>query len=286
MEISCNIAEEINTFSSERDTREKTEDMARQKIFIVVILSCSCLEGASFRSRLDDLMEETRELTYDYQKLDARLQHIEDQSVNLQGASSTPDQGWEMVFRGMRGNGESIYDAWQSSGTNSPFFDGCMNYYSYPLKHYRSFRIDEWDSLNIREIKPGQSVLVKVELFKDDARVAYVVFDGIGSDMFNWFNDSRILDSGWSDLLAVNGTYNYFSLLGHSGKTFFINKLYGGCPADEGWLMIEEDDSHPCSYDKQPSYPAFVYAPGPTSTIWETKHEVADIMVVSIKNSP
>lgn len=56
----------------------------------------------------------------------------------------------------------------------------------------------------------------------------------------------------------------------HSGKTFFINKLYGGCPADEGWLMIEEDDSHPCSYDKQPSYPAFVYAPGPTSTIWET----------------
>lgn len=41
---------------------------------------------------------------------------------------------------------------------------------------------------------------VKVEFYKDDDRVAYVIFNGVGSDMYSWFDETRITKSSWIDL--------------------------------------------------------------------------------------
>lgn len=54
---------------------------------------------------------------------------------------------------------------------------------------------------------------MKVELYKDDARVAYVMFNGTNSNMWNWFDQSRLTESSWDDLDTMSTT-DAFSIYG------------------------------------------------------------------------
>ncbi|KAL5006655.1 hypothetical protein ScPMuIL_015461 [Solemya velum] len=187
--------------------------------------------------------------------------------------------GWELVFRAIQGNGERVYHAWKTGSDNmKTFSEGCDKVYVHPGKHhFRSSLIDEWELLEIEQ--------VKIELYKDNKRTTYIIFNGTDSDMLNWFHQSRILASSWSDL-TVGATYNKFSIEGHAPRRFFINEQYGGCPNDFGWLTILDPATkkHPCNWDTQDSYPAFLYAPTDTKVKWHLgEYSLADIMAVYIK---
>jgi hypothetical protein len=53
----------------------------------------------------------------------------------------------------------------------------------------------------------------KIVLYKNGAKVKEVEFDGQGSDMTSWLEQSRLLSSSWTDMTTTIGT-NIFSIYG------------------------------------------------------------------------
>ena len=86
-------------------------------------------------------------------------------------------------------------------------------------------------------------------------------FNAKGSDKLNWF-----------DLRSQ--PKNYFSIFGEPahGRRFFINRNYGGCHADAGWLVVT---GHICSWEKRflPTKNAILYSKKSVCTNWNTYSE-------------
>ena len=64
-------------------------------------------------------------------------------------------------------------------------------------------------------------------------------FDARGTDKFNWFLVEKLTNSSWNDIKKE--PRNYFAIIGDNGpakRRFFINRSYGGCPNDNGWMVI------------------------------------------------
>lgn len=145
--------------------------------------------------------------------------------------------------------------------------------------HYRDPMVDHWELLN-----PS---FVKLALYMQSMEVAYVVFDGQGSDQMDWFSRSRLVASSWSDLIAQN-TYNFFSIEGgHPDdddyfRSFHINNEYEGCDGDIGHLAVLEHDAG-CDWDHQTSYPQFIYSDMNGADRWNRlTYGRADYMAVHV----
>ena len=93
-------------------------------------------------------------------------------------------------------------------------------------------------------------------LYKSGKEEAVLRFNAANSDNVNWFSAANVLESPWQDILTAKK--NYFSIGGPCYTTgcrnFHINNVYGGCPADVGWLSVGE--SATCSWEKR--FPAGV----------------------------
>ena len=56
-------------------------------------------------------------------------------------------------------------------------------------------------------------IQVKLALYYEEGEeVVSIVFDGVGSDKINWFSQSRLISSPWTDL--ETSTTNFFSIVG------------------------------------------------------------------------
>ncbi|XP_056000852.1 uncharacterized protein LOC125656393 isoform X1 [Ostrea edulis] len=208
----------------------------------------------------------------------------------------TPCSGdWELVYHAVSGNGQSFMDTWQKKFTKKcePFTDNCQCYYREgclspklrmetlgvtPRKILRSPKIDYWNCLNIKR--------VRMELNKESKTVAFIEFNGQGSNYMNWFHRGRVLKSSWIDLRR-NGRFNFFSMKKEQrhGRHFFINKSYGGCPNDKGWLVVmDAKGSKPCRWEKQRRYPQFLYSKGNKYGRWRSmRYGKADVLNIYIK---
>ncbi|XP_069103837.1 uncharacterized protein [Argopecten irradians] len=175
------------------------------------------------------------------------------------------EDDWELVFRAHAYSNLSPYNVWM--GTSLPLLpaeDECRLLTSTQCTTiYRNEVLDTWDSENITE--------VQLELYEDGNRVVYLRFDGVKSTKDNWFDANRLIDSSWS-MMSINSEFNHFSILGMCQRTFYINKDFGGCVNDLGWMIIMDPLMSLCScgYDNNhPGKPAFLYARGQTVTRWE-----------------
>jgi len=56
------------------------------------------------------------------------------------------------------------------------------------------------------------SFQVRYSIYTDGLEVAYIEFNGIDSNIGDWFSASRILESSWPNL--ANSTFNIFSIYG------------------------------------------------------------------------
>ena len=63
-----------------------------------------------------------------------------------------------------------------------------------------------------------------------------LVFRGTG-DKKSWFSKANLLSTTYWEL---TGPFNYFSINGHgpSGRRFYINKSWAGCPNDYGHIVV------------------------------------------------
>ncbi|XP_060587774.1 uncharacterized protein LOC132743257 [Ruditapes philippinarum] len=208
------------------------------------------------------------------------LENSAGSGMNILKTEDLEQDGWRMVFRGTSGNGHSVFHAWME-GKNSNQDKPVSMKRSHGL-HYRDDILDNWSNLGIK--------LVKFAFYDTDKEVAYLIFNGKDSDMNNWFDKSRVIDSSWPDLTSKS-TFNKFSIAGHTitnlhDRRFYINRNYGGCANDRGHLaVINSAVSKPvCLFDSQPSYPAFIYSKYNSVDFFQRRmFGTADFMVVSIK---
>ena len=78
---------------------------------------------------------------------------------------------------------------------------------------------------------------IMVVLYDLEGAVAEkLVFKGT-EDTKSWFGENNLVSTTSWD---ITGPFNFYSLDGHdpSGRRFYINRSWGGCPNDQGYLMV------------------------------------------------
>ncbi|KAK3765631.1 hypothetical protein RRG08_063669 [Elysia crispata] len=177
---------------------------------------------------------------------------------------------WTLVFRGQSGIGTKIYDTWIATGVHhdSPIptdFPGAclrMDHYTSCNRHFRSHILDNW--ANIKE--------VYMSWIKNNAEVAYIVFDGTGTDRDSWFFGSRILKSSWappiiSDSWQLHKTSIYGICHPDLCRRFYLHGPHTTCATE--WSYSYVLDMHPdlCisrgrwDVNSVDNIPTFLYSP-------------------------
>ncbi|XP_019644822.1 PREDICTED: uncharacterized protein LOC109485578 [Branchiostoma belcheri] len=179
--------------------------------------------------------------------------------------TTPPPCDWQVVFDVRPGVGDWAVDAWSSDHSHTA--------------HLKSPLVEIWETLGIKR--------VKITLIQG-AEIRELIFNGVNSDKFSWFSRDRLMYSPWTDLPTE--TYNFFSIQGETNpqarRSFFINRNYGGCPADAGWLVVVETGPQgSCDWERVPAGPAIFYSRKSTYVNWTSGGAdigVADRMIVSI----
>merc|ERR1719422_2532456 len=112
------------------------------------------------------------------------------------------------------------------------------------------------------------------------------------SDNQSWFDHNKIISSSWTDIKG-EGT-NFFNIGGHDAleRRFFMERNYGGCPADGGWFVAVDEwlPGKFCSWEadrmRKHRIPLLLYSNGTTYGNWNTDHvDVADAFIVFVKEA-
>ncbi|XP_064650329.1 uncharacterized protein LOC135501867 [Lineus longissimus] len=162
--------------------------------------------------------------------------------VNINGPIQQEKGTWTVMFKGSAGIGKPMYD-FLTSVTKAAPMEQALSSCACNACHYKNRLFDNWKKLGIKR--------VKLALFKGSEQVAFVTFNGVDSTETNWFAKSRLLSSSWTDLTKTS-TANFFSLAGHIDspgnvyRRFFINRSYGGCKVDKGWMVVYDKSKEPC----------------------------------------
>jgi len=124
---------------------------------------------------------------------------------------------------------------------------------------------------------------VRVSIVAGGKEAKFFRFDGKGSSVVNWFAKSRILFASYTDV-GPTMTANQFSIAGDPTyhREWFINRQYGGCEIDGGWLVADWAPD-PCPWEAAHADVAILYAPGNTATTWGTGGALADALLVYVR---
>ncbi|XP_076450150.1 uncharacterized protein LOC143286462 [Babylonia areolata] len=195
------------------------------------------------------------------------------------------DGEYILAFRLTPGIGKSSYDTYTKVGYNDdvPLVRtvmpaGCLTVDgSQPCdRHYRSKVLDLWDGLRVEK--------ARVSLYVNGSEVAFFEFSAVGENYINWFKAEKLTNSSYTDVLTE--PKNYCSIQGHTTKRrFYINRNFGGCPADRGWLIVW-DGADPCrpTWGADPPYPVVGYMHGNTvQLLTSTYLRHADVLAIWVK---
>ncbi|XP_062517770.1 uncharacterized protein LOC134193008 [Corticium candelabrum] len=136
--------------------------------------------------------------------------------------------GYTMVYKAVSGVSGNVADVWTKTGVSNEEQVNALNTNNFFKGHYKNRIVDEW-----RSYRPKEVVVV---LYKGGAEVVRMVFDGHLSRKNSWFTKQRLAFSPYTDLKT--SSTNYFGIQGHKTREWFINKNYGGCGKDAGWLVF------------------------------------------------
>lgn len=282
-EVFANVSSQIAVVSKTVDLLDKTTNSVSDQVRLVqdVVSTASVLNNKLDRvvSAVSEMAAATSNLTADVRAL----------SLSCAEKFPTPDpeffdvfgsgeKVWRLAFRGTAHINVQIYPAYMH-GTGIPAVveTGCkqLNHSLPCANHYRNNdALDKWTNVD--------KVLFAV--YVNGSMVKYIMFNGRGSSWLNWFEESRVLDSSWTDLSTLK--HNIFSIVGdarpHLLRRFYVNHVHGGCPGDLGWFVAADAFPGGCPWEKKVAYPAFLYAKGNTVSTWEARHTVASADTIGI----
>ena len=110
----------------------------------------------------------------------------------------------------------------------------------------------------------------KVIVYEGSVAKKDFLFDATGTDKLNWFSEGKLISSSWTDIKTE--PRNYFSIQGDSPRNFYINRNYGGCDKDAGWLVAGAGIH--CSWETSAAHKNKVlYSKLPTYANWNSNGE-------------
>ncbi|KAI8515683.1 hypothetical protein Bbelb_064960 [Branchiostoma belcheri] len=172
---------------------------------------------------------------------------------------------WLQIFATLNGTGQTVIEAWSAGPGVS-------------VLHDKNPLVEQWGSLEIKQVK------IVLESSSGDVEL---IFNGENTDKYSWFSQSRLLSSPWDDIQTQ--PKNYFSIVGDSDneRTFFINRNYGSCPEDAGWLIISEVGGCPYEQTTPDQFPYILFSWENTYVAWDDRDKVgrANRMVIYIKTA-
>ena len=266
---------------------ELATDLSKLNQTLNIIQNDHSLSMEVFRSEISKSLEDTRaQYQSEIEKSDAsveeKLNGMED-SIDKMRERISPysdlNDYWLLVFRLRPGDYGGVLEAWTDGRNARESYDpNDADVMFHKYIPFRNYAVDLWQNLRIS--------LVRVALFdENDKEVAFLLFDGAGSDKMNWFSKERLLDSSWGQL-RYDSALNFFSIAGDTSnvRRFFINVRYSSCPIDHGFLMILDGNSpRPCDYEKRLGQTTrILYSKYPGGTRWSSEFKQASHMDISI----
>ncbi|KAK3779495.1 hypothetical protein RRG08_045241 [Elysia crispata] len=205
---------------------------------------------------------------------------------------------WSLVYRAQSRVNIPAYTTWMSASQQDDnplkddFPEACLRFTDYGQcdRHFRSHTLDNW----------GKIPKVRFSLVKDEIEVAYILFNGTGSTMHNWFKETRVLNSTWAPAILTDDNLYGYSLNGlcdqWTCRRFRIHKIYGPCWTSSFFTFTIDKPYDLCndgSWKPQnlTSIPIFYYTTGPGQGSIGTgqvtkgyyKGDEADVMSVWVK---
>ncbi|KAJ7327798.1 Saccharopine dehydrogenase [Desmophyllum pertusum] len=167
--------------------------------------------------------------------------------------------GWTMVFKAVSGVDRKVFDTYNSAHTSSEEVIAALDITDEHHDHYKNRIVLNWEDFGASE--------ARVVVFKEGHPAMELKFNTAGSDKLNWFSLPRLVDSPWTDIDTE--PKNAFSIQGLDGRNFFINKSYGGCNVDAGWLAVTSPDTH-CNWETRflPRKNVVIYSKLSGKTTW------------------
>ncbi|XP_052833430.1 uncharacterized protein LOC128251094 [Octopus bimaculoides] len=142
----------------------------------------------------------------------------------------------------------------------------CPNFFRHPL-------LDIWNHLPIEQ--------VKLVLYKNQADIVTMVFDGRNTTLQSWFSLNNLKSSPWTDLIPEKN--RHFSVAGNGNtRRFYVSQARSSCSYHRGWLIIIGDFKG-CNWEKSDYYPKIIYSKTNLSTKWHDEYGVADSMAIFIQ---
>jgi hypothetical protein len=184
--------------------------------------------------------------------------------------------GWTMVYKlssGVAGEPSRLWNGGAVNDDNAAYLNTGRN-----AAHFVSRLLGGWNTT----VPVSQ---VRVALYNGSTESAFLRFNGAGSNRTNWFALARVLSATWTDLASQGQNFFQIEGLGNFGRHWFINRNYGGCPADTGWLVVNGSSEITCDWATRVPPVSLQYARGTVVRNWNDYPNIglADTFVVFIR---
>lgn len=183
---------------------------------------------------------------------------------------TTDGGGWTMVYKKSSGVTSSpANDFW--SGNLNMNDDTLLNKLQSTKDYANLFITNFWSSFTE----------ARVEVVKGGIAKQYIKYSITGTDKTTWYSKTNFVDSSWTDLKTES--QNYWSVQGDGAsgyRDFFINRNYGGCSNDAGWIIVS-GGSTACSWE---TVNTVKYSTLPTYQNWTSgKIDTAEAFIVMLR---
>ncbi|MDB4928410.1 MAG: uncharacterized protein JWM10_894, partial [Myxococcaceae bacterium] len=182
--------------------------------------------------------------------------------------------GWTMVYKlssGVEGEPAALWNGGAVNDTNDAVLTRVIG-----TSHYASRLLGLWNTASFPVAQ------ARVALYEGGAETAFLRFNAAGSDRTNWFRLATLQAATWTDLVAQGQNFFQIGGGGNYGRHWFVNRNYGGCPADAGWLVVNGTSEITCDWSTRASTVSIMYARGAGVANWNDYPNVrlADVLAV------
>ena len=187
----------------------------------------------------------------------------------------TDGGGWTMVFKKSRLDplrGDFLWGNGAVNGDDQSFMDRDFEVADYT----NAFQLDYWTAFSD----------ARIEVLTGTVTQKFINFDVSGSTHLDWFSPTRHTASSWTDLPTSPTWDNNADRAFRIGniRSFYINRIWGGCPSDRGWMMITTQTT--CFWENTANGPPeIIYSRLTTESHIPTAAETgyADSMVIFLR---
>lgn len=200
------------------------------------------------------------------------------------------EECWALVYKISTGGNGSAYNLFMSGDSLNVNDEEAMSLHcskNPSRKHFKSDIVNNWSTNGIDQ--------VRVSVYVNGIEQMFLLFNGSETNKTNWFDESRLMNSSYSDLNeqkdvsffsvdGINGNASNYQDVGYYSRRFYIrNETTGNCnTSDDGWLLVGDEQGN-CDYERKIEDKPFILFSNPPYISKALDHTLADSLAIFIK---